>query len=68
MEISRSFGAIGVNAAHSGTVIGVMFDPCAGSDIDGCVEAICRECEDVSYFRTVRMVSGGLSVLEAPKA
>jgi L-threonine kinase len=67
IEISRSFGAIGVNAAHSGTVLGVMFDPATASDIEGCIGAICRECADVRFFRTVRMVSGGLSIVGEPE-
>ena len=64
IEISRTFGSIGVNAAHSGTVLGVMFDPRAHSDINGCIQAICRECADIRFFRTVRMVSGGLLIVE----
>ena len=62
-EISRSYGSVGVNAAHSGTVLGVLFDSKAENDISGCVAAVCRECTDVRFFRTVQMVSGGLSVV-----
>lgn len=67
IAISRSFGAVGVNAAHSGTVIGVLFDAEAGSDIEGCIRAICQECSDVRFFRTARMVSGGLSIVGDPE-
>lgn len=66
IDISRSFGAAGVNAAHSGTVLGVMFGTEDGADIEGCVRAICRECGDVRFFRTVRMVPGGLRIVGRP--
>jgi L-threonine kinase len=62
IEIARPFGSVGVNAAHSGTVLGVMFDTQALSDITGCIRAICRECSDVRFFRTVQMVGGGLLI------
>ena len=64
IEIAHSFGAVGVNAAHSGTVIGVLFDNHAGSDIGGCIRMICQECSDVRFFRTAQLVSGGLSVVK----
>ncbi|HWR28535.1 MAG TPA: GHMP kinase [Negativicutes bacterium] len=63
IAISRSFGAVGVNAAHSGTVLGIMFDTKANSDVGGCIDAVCRECSDVRFFRTAQMVSGGLSIV-----
>ncbi len=38
IELAVSFGAVGVNVAHSGTVIGVMFDPSIDSlVIDDCI-------------------------------
>ena len=63
ITLSREFGAVGVNVAHSGTVLGVMFEAAAASDIEGCVQAICQECPDVRFFRTAQMVSGGLSIV-----
>lgn len=63
IAISRSFGAVGVNAAHSGTVLGVMFDAGSGSDVGGCITAICQECADIRFFRTAQLVSGGLSIV-----
>jgi L-threonine kinase len=64
--LSRSFGAIGVNAAHSGTVIGVMFADEAAAGMAGCVAEICRQYPDVCYFTQARLTSGGLTVVEAP--
>ena len=66
IEVASSFGAVGVNAAHSGTVLGVLFDPAAADEIEACIGKICREFPEIEYFRTTRIVSGGLSVLEAP--
>ena len=66
IELSRSFGAIGVNAAHSGTVIGVMFADAAAKGIGACVEEIRRQYPDVRYFTQARLTSGGLTVVEAP--
>jgi L-threonine kinase len=63
IEISRSFGAAGVNAAHSGTVLGVLFDAAGDPDIEGCVRMICRECSEIVFFRTAQLVSGGLSIV-----
>lgn len=67
IKISRSFGAVGVNAAHSGTVLGVLFDSGANSDIEGCIKAIRCECTDVRFFRKAQMVSGGLSIVRDSK-
>ena len=66
IELSRSFGAIGVNAAHSGTVIGVMFADVAAKGIGACVEEIRRQYPDVRYFTQARLTSGGLTVVEVP--
>ena len=63
IEISRSYGAVGVNAAHSGTVLGVLFDSARAGGLSDCVDAICRECPEVRHFHTVRLVGGGLSII-----
>jgi len=64
IELSRSFGAVGVNAAHSGTVIGVLFDIAAIAGIESCVAETCRQYPDIRYFGQARLTSGGLSVVE----
>lgn len=65
MALSRSFGAIGVNTAHSGTMIGVMFADVARSGMDACVAEIRRQYPDVRYFKQAQLTSGGLSIVEA---
>lgn len=65
IETARSFGAAGINAAHSGTVLGILFDSEATGEIAGCVAAIGEKFPTVRHFRTARLVSGGLRVVEA---
>jgi L-threonine kinase len=40
IAIARAHGAYGVNAAHSGTVTGLLFDPAAEADAARAVEAV----------------------------
>lgn len=62
LEVIPKFGAVGVNVAHSGTVIGVFFPEDNLAAIDPCVQAILDVCDDVTYLRTVRLISGGLQI------
>lgn len=62
LEITPKFGAVGVNVAHSGTVMGVFFPENNLAAIDPCVQAILDACRDVTYLRTVRLISGGLQI------
>jgi len=60
IDIALSWGAIGVNIAHSGTVVGVLFPGNILQNISPCVLAISKSCIGVEYLRTVRLISGGL--------
>lgn len=62
INISRDFGAVGVCAAHSGTVLGVMFDAAYLDGEKTCIKEICRACPEVIYLKTVRLISGGLTI------
>jgi L-threonine kinase len=62
INISRDFGAVGVCAAHSGTVLGVMFSTAAKSGHDDCIKEICRACPEVAYLKTVQLIAGGLLI------
>lgn len=64
IEITRFFGSVGVNAAHSGTVLGVLFDPASCEGIEACISEIGKRFPDIRYFKTVSLVSGGLKVME----
>lgn len=63
MLISENCGAIGVNVAHSGTVIGVLFDSKTDfNTIEDCKQKILRDCFDLQYLNVVDMVSGGILI------
>ncbi|HWR08940.1 MAG TPA: GHMP kinase [Sporomusa sp.] len=59
---SHDFGAVGVCAAHSGTVLGVLFSADAMFGHAACIKEICRACPEVTYLKTVRLISGGLII------
>lgn len=60
IAISRSWGAVGVNIAHSGTVVGILFPINTLHNHSACIEEIHRCCLGVRYLRTVKFISGGL--------
>ena len=63
IRIGQEHGAVGVNAAHSGTVLGVLF-PAGQGKKDDCLSAIQCQCGSVRYIATARMISGGLIIKE----
>jgi L-threonine kinase len=62
IKISSQYGACGVNAAHSGTVLGVLFAPQQAHQIADCVIAVTAKCPKVKYLQTVHLVSGGVRI------
>lgn len=62
IKISENYGAVGICAAHSGTVLGVMF--CAGNMAghDECIKKIGSHCLEMVYLKTVQLISGGLII------
>lgn len=64
IKISQRFGALGVNAAHSGTVLGIMFDSQSLADHSECIAAVQDACPDTRYIRTVKLIAGGLEKQE----
>ncbi|BBB93282.1 MAG TPA: GHMP kinase [Methylomusa anaerophila] len=63
IHLAESFGAVGVCAAHSGTVIGVLFDAGKMKRHTECVNAICSICKEVTYLKTVELIAGGLEII-----
>lgn len=60
MFISENYQAIGVNIAHSGTVIGVLFNEDAPEDLMfECKQKILSDCFNLKYMNTVKIISGG---------
>jgi L-threonine kinase len=60
IDISRSWGSSGVNIAHSGTVVGVLFPISKLDNCSLCIEEISRHCTDVTFLRIAQFISGGL--------
>jgi L-threonine kinase len=67
VELLAEFGAVGVNTAHSGTVIGVLFSE-ENQQIRDCVAAVSKACPELAFLGTAQMISGGLSIREADDA
>lgn len=58
--IAEKHDAVGVNVAHSGTVIGILFADSSAERINECVAEVRETCSDVQYQSTVSLISGGL--------
>lgn len=60
IDIGLSWGAVGVNIAHSGTVVGVLFPMNKMNQCPACVAEINKRCTGVTFLRTAQFISGGL--------
>lgn len=66
IAISRHYQSVGVNVAHSGTVMGVLFAPDERpARMESCIQAILQAFPDITHLRTTCLTGGGLTVLEA---
>lgn len=63
-EIAERYGAVGVNAAHSGTVLGILFPTDELLKVSSCIAAVKMICPGMTYLGTVKMISGGLIIVE----
>lgn len=65
IEYATGLGALGVNVAHSGTVIGIMFAPNESmKKVMALVKLIKMKFPHLEYFSTERMTSGGCKVAQ----
>ncbi len=60
IEIGEKYGAVGINVAHSGTVMGILFDNTDLSDRKDCIQAVISQCPELNYLNTAKIISGGL--------
>jgi len=67
IAIGHSWGAVGVNIAHSGTVVGVLFPINKLANCPFCIAQISKCCTGVNYLRTVQFISGGLMKQEGDR-
>ncbi|MDT8901735.1 GHMP kinase [Anaeroselena agilis] len=65
IAIAGRHGAVGVNTAHSGTVLGVLFPgrP-APAAAEACRDDIVRACPGLRFLGVASLISGGLTVIE----
>lgn len=60
VEAAKERGALGVNVAHSGTVIGILFSPDTGQEhIDEIANRLSAQFSHLHYCETVELTSGG---------
>ncbi|MCE5286463.1 MAG: GHMP kinase [Pelosinus sp.] len=60
VEIALQEGAVGVNIAHSGTVLGVLFTPDKEQIFAWCIERILKACPTLGFVRQANLIGGGL--------
>ncbi len=65
MVISEKYNAVGVNAAHSGTIVGVLFARTADQrSVDECCREILSTCPGLRSLGTANMISGGIRIID----
>lgn len=63
VEFVLAHGALGVNAAHSGTILGVLFAPETSSEVlADQAEAVCQAYPHLQYLQTADLISGGYTI------
>lgn len=73
ISIAQKYGAVGVNVAHSGTLIGILFEKKQKPEIvENCIAAVALNCLDMQYLFCTDLISGGFFTdsgerLTAPK-
>lgn len=64
ITVARRHGAVGVNTAHSGTVLGVLFAGRPEMVASACRQAVAEACPGLEFLRFARLIPGGLTVLK----
>jgi L-threonine kinase len=64
-QLAEKCGACGINTAHSGTVIGMMFEYDDIDKIAYAIERIKKETADIQIIGEAELISGGLKIEEA---
>lgn len=59
-KIAMNNGALGINIAHSGTVIGLLFAQVLPSTVAACCRDILALDENFEYLGTARLINGGV--------
>lgn len=65
IDLANEAGALGVNVAHSGTVLGILFAPeVSTSFIEHVISRIQQRFLHLQYMKTVHLISGGCIISE----
>lgn len=59
-----SHDGIGITVAHSGTVIGLLFDKNRMTGMRFCLEQMNKDFPEIRYIRTANLISGGVEVVK----
>ncbi|MBB5336239.1 hypothetical protein [Pectinatus brassicae] len=59
-SIVQSYGAVGINIAHSGTLIGVIFPIDSEKDkLNSCIDKVKKNCQEIKFLGISQLISGG---------
>lgn len=59
-SIAQSYGAVGINIAHSGTLIGVIFPIDSEKDkLNSCIDKVKNNCQKIKFLGISQLISGG---------
>ena len=65
IETAKNFGALGVNAAHTGTVIGIIFDEDFESKkIEEISSILSKIYPQIKFMNLLKVINGGIKILE----
>lgn len=62
IQIAKEEGAVGVNVAHSGTVLGVLFDARCCERYEQCIQRVERAVDGLHFYTNANLVSGGVLI------
>lgn len=62
LKIADECGAAGVNIAHSGTIIGLLFGINQLAELAKSISLTKKRCPQLSFLRTAHLISGGLKI------
>mgnify|MGYP000038915764 FL=1 len=62
IEINAKYDGIGVSIAHSGTILGMMFDQVRQGKMKACLAFIKQAFPSVHFIKQVQIISGGVVV------
>jgi L-threonine kinase len=63
IHMAEQAGALGVNVAHSGTVIGVLHDPQPSLCHESLVRDLGKQFPQLQFLRKAKLIGGGLEIL-----